>query len=97
VNRENKSNGKPPRKRLGQGRGRRKLDGEVMDITAVSTHYGGTPKLWRSRVARRLVPFRRWGGRILFLRKELDEFFAEGLEGCTLAEARSELKRRSQD
>jgi len=88
---------KPPKKKPGQGRGRRKLDGEVMDIAAVSERYGGSPKFWRSRVARRLVPFRRWGGRIVFVRRELDEFFAEGLEGCTLDEALSELERRSRD
>lgn len=77
----------PPRKQKGQAIGPRTLAGEILDVTGAANTYGGSPKMWRGRVARRLVPFRRWGGRVIFLRSELDAFFMQSLKGCLLEEA----------
>ncbi len=56
-------------------------------MASAANTYGGSAKMCRGRVARRLVPFRRWGGRVIFLRSELDMFFAKSLGGCSIEEA----------
>jgi hypothetical protein len=46
-------------------------------------------------VANQSVPYRRWRGRILFIKRELDLFFSESLPGLTLERAiELEEKRR---
>ena len=77
----------PPRKRAGISSGRRALAGEMMDFAAVSVTFGGSVKFWRSRAARGVVPYHRLGGRIFFLRSELQEFLS-GLPGVSVREAR---------
>ncbi len=58
---------RPPRKRKGQGSGPRRLNGVVLDVPAAAELLGATEKVVRARAARGLLPWRRWGGRILFL------------------------------
>ncbi len=65
----------------------------LLDVTAVARLLGCSPKSIRARVARRLIPFRRLGGRIVFLRTELVAFI-EGLDGCDPDEAHSNLTQR---
>jgi hypothetical protein len=77
----------PPRKRAGISSGRRSLAGEMMDFKAVSEAFGGSEQFWRSRAARGAVPYHRLGGRIFFLRSELQEFL-RALPGVSLREAR---------
>jgi hypothetical protein len=97
MNAEEKAGRKPPRKQKGQCTGPRRLAGEVLDAAAAAKHYGGTERLWYSRAARRLVPFRKWGGRLVFLRSELDRFFSESLSGCSLEEAQAnDMARRKE-
>ena len=88
---------KPPRKKAGQGKGRRTLAGEVLDVTECATIFFGGPeqeKLVRSRVDRRLIPFHRWSGRIIFLRSEVADYFKH-LPGCSVDEAlKNEMTRR---
>jgi hypothetical protein len=77
----------PPRKMPGQGKGPHQINGEVMqDIRTTAIDLGITEKALRARVMRRLIPFRKWSGRICFLRSELEQFFS-GLPGCPINEA----------
>jgi hypothetical protein len=77
----------PPLKKLGMGKGPRRISGGIMeDLPNAARFLGVSEKALRARVMRRLVPYRRWGGRIIFLRKELESFF-NGLSGCPMDEA----------
>lgn len=60
--------------------------GEVLDVAAAASLLGTTEKTIRARVARRTIPSRRWGGRVVFLRRELLAFL-QGLEGVDVREA----------
>lgn len=80
----------PPKKLPGQGCGPRTVNGAVLDVRSGAAFIGGTEKQLRALIARRRVPFRRLGGRIIFLREELASWMA-GLPGCTPAEARQNL------
>lgn len=84
---------KPPAKKAGVRTGRRRFDGEVLDVTGASDLIGAEDKTIRARVARGLIPHRRWGGRIIFLRSELLAFLAS-LEGVTADEALANIARR---
>ena len=77
---------KPPRKRNGQATGRRSFAGEILDVATAAAFLGVTEKTLRARVTRRMVPFRRWGGRICFLRSDLVAFLT-ALDGCEVEEA----------
>ena len=70
--------------------------GEVLDVASTATFLGVTEKAVRARVARRLIPFRKWGGRIVFLRTELLEFL-ESLPGCDLPDALQNQATREGD
>lgn len=83
----------PPRKQLGQGTGPRTINGAALDVRGASAFYGGTEKQTRGLVDRRLIPFKRLGGRIVFLRAELESWLS-GLDGCSLDEARTNLEAR---
>lgn len=71
---------------------RRTIDGEVLSVDATSTHYGQTEKALRGLVARKQIPYRKLGGRIVFLKRELDQFF-DKLPGVRLDEARRNSRR----
>ncbi len=77
---------RPPAKRNGQALGRRRIDGEVLDVAGVARLLGTSEKTIRSRVARQQLPHRRWGGRVVFLRGELLAFLAK-LDGCSIEKA----------
>ena len=83
----------PPKKQRGQGLGPRTIDGAALDVRGASVFYGGTEKQTRGLVERRLIPFKRLGGRIIFLRSELEAWLS-GLDGCTLDAARKNLEAR---
>lgn len=84
---------KPPRKKPGWGTGPRKIDGIKLDVRTAATFLGITEKTLRGQVARRLVPFRRQNARIIFIRRELEEFHV-ALPGCTLTEALQNVHAR---
>jgi hypothetical protein len=75
-----------PPKRTGQGIGPRNINGALLDVRHAALFLGFTEKTLRARVARRLIPFRRFGNRITFVKSELDAFL-RSLDGCTLDEA----------
>ena len=85
----------PPRKRSGQGMGPRQFNGELLDVRTAAALLGVTEKLIRSRVERRLIPFRRLGGRVVFLRDELTAY-QQRLPGCGLDEALKNLEQRTE-
>ncbi len=84
----------PPVKQPGQSASPRRFNGEMLDVCSAATLLGCTEKTLRARVRRRTVPFREFGGRVVFLRNDIEAFIAD-LPGCTLAEARGNLAARS--
>jgi len=87
----------PPKKRPGQGKGPRTFNGEVMDKAALADFLGCSKKTADARIARGLVPHRKWGGRIIVLRSELIQFI-QRLEGTSVAEAlRNQRARGGRD
>ncbi len=85
---------RPPRKRKGQASGPRRLNGAVLDVPAAAELLGATENVIRARAARGLLPWRRWGGRILFLREEMLGFVA-ALPGVTLQQALENIRARA--
>jgi hypothetical protein len=83
----------PPRKQHGQGTGPRRVNGALLDVASGAVFLGVTEKALRARVARRLVPFRRFGGRLVFVRAEL-ETFVSTLAGCSVSEAIANVNNR---
>lgn len=75
-----------PRKEKGVKTGPRRIDGALLDVCGAATFLGDTEHAIRAQVARGLLPHRRRGGRIVFLRAELEEFLRR-LPGVTLDEA----------
>ncbi len=86
-----------PRKQEGQALGRRSFNGSVKDVAAMAERLGVSEGKIRSATDRGLLPYRKWGGRIIFISSEVEAFFA-ALPGVSAAEALSNLvARRSSD
>ena len=83
----------PPKKQPGMGTSPHTINGAMMDLRTTTGFLGGTEKHTRGLVARRMIPFRRLGGRIIFIRTELEQWLAN-LGGCNLAEARANQEAR---
>jgi hypothetical protein len=67
----------------------------MLDVCCGSIFLGWSEKKTRAMVERRLIPFRRLGGRIMFLRSEL-EAWLQNLDGCSLEEALKNLEQRAE-
>jgi excisionase family DNA binding protein len=76
-----------------RGAGQRRLNGALLDVRHAAQFLGVTEKTLRARVARRVVPFRRFGGRVVFLKTELESFLS-CLDGCTRDEALGNMYQR---
>jgi hypothetical protein len=76
--------------------GPRAFQGEILDVASASAFLGISEKSLRARVARRMIPFKRWGGRVCFLRGELLDFL-RNLDGCRIDEALQNGRERSLD
>src|SRR5262245_23852843 len=83
----------PPPKRAGHATGRRRFDGEVLDVAAGAAFLGTTEKAVRARVARRLLPHRRLNGRVVMLRGELLAFL-DALPGISTVQALANIAQR---
>lgn len=59
---------------------------ELLTVTTAAEFLGTTEKALRARVDRKQIPFRKWRGKIVFIRGELEEYF-HSLPGCSLEEA----------
>jgi len=84
----------PPKKRRGQATGRRIFDGVLLDVKATAELLGTSEGQVRSQVYRRLLPYRKLGGRIVFVREELLAFI-NCLPGVTPEEALANHVQRS--
>ena len=73
---------------------RRSYDGALLDVAATAALLGMTERAVRARVARHVLPFRKLGGKIVFVRSELETFIAM-LPGVTLDEAQANLVLRN--
>jgi len=82
----------PPKKQPGIPTGPRTLDGEILGVKEaaawIGTHKGEEIKegTVRHRARCGLLPSRRWGSRIIFIKSELEEFFRD-LPGTSVEEA----------
>ncbi len=72
------------------------FQGEILDVSSTAKFLGISEKSLRARVARRMIPFKRWGGRVCFLRGELLDFL-RNLDGCRIDEALQNGRERSSD
>jgi hypothetical protein len=82
----------PPLKAKGKPTGPRRLNGDVLDVATVATLLGTSEKCIRGRVARQLLPHRKWSGRVVFLRAEVMAFLTQ-LDGCTVDQALANATR----
>ena len=71
-------------------------DMRVLGVVEAANLLGTTPKAVRQRVARRTLPFRKLGGRIIFLKEQLEEFVRD-LPGCSVEEAQANMMARGGD
>ena len=91
----------PPKKQKGHKTGPRRFNGEVMDVASVTAMLVGEEpkadrgKVIRSRAARGLLPYRKWNGRIIFLRSEILSFL-EKLPGVTTEQALANVAARQE-
>ena len=84
---------RPPRKKTNDAKVPRTFSGALLDVSKAATFLGVSEGVVRARVDRRLLPYRRFGGRIVFLKTEL-ELFLTSLPGCSLKEAKENLDIR---
>jgi excisionase family DNA binding protein len=64
--------------------------GPILYIADVARELNCSQKAIRAKVERQILPHRRLGGRVCFLRSELEQFITS-LPGTTLAEAQANL------
>ena len=84
---------KPPKKKHGEATVPRRIAGEILDVAAVAEWLGVSQGTIRARVARQQIPYRKWGGRIIFRRSEVEEYFKQ-LEGVSIDEALANERAR---
>lgn len=68
----------------------------LLTVESAAEFFGVNERWIRLRIARRLLPARRFGGRIVFLRNELEQFLAD-LPGISAIEAKRNLDLRNGD
>jgi len=75
---------------------RKSYNGAILDVATAAALLGTTERTIRARVSRRLLPYRKFCGRVVFVRAELEQFIC-ALPGVTLEEARTNLALRGGD
>jgi Helix-turn-helix domain len=85
---------KPPKKEKDKKTGPRRIDGEVLDVTSAARLLGTSEKCIRARVARQLLPHRKWAGRVIFLRDDVMAFLTK-LDGVSVDEALANAAARN--
>ncbi len=75
----------PPKKQKGQATSPRTLNGGVKDVASLSAWLGWPVKKVRADVERGRLPYRKHGGRIIFLQHEVETFLARlpGIDAAT--------------
>ena len=76
----------PPKKVKGKPTGPRRIDGALLDVHGGAALLGESEHAVRAQVRRGLLPYRRRGGRIVFVRAELEEFLRR-LPGVSVEDA----------
>lgn len=76
-----------------KGPSRKTIDGALLDVRAASAFLGCSERSLRARVARQLVPYRKLNSRVVFLKKELEQF-VDTLPGVNVEEACANADRR---
>ena len=71
---------------MAHSKAKKTINGALLDIAHGAAFLGVTQRALRARVARHQVPFRKMGGRVVFVRVELEEFVSS-LDGCSITEA----------
>jgi hypothetical protein len=84
---------RPPKKRIGQATGPRRLDGRVKDVATIARELGDTEKGIRAKVTRGLIPYRRLGSRIIFVDDEISAWLRQ-LPGVGVDQALENLAAR---
>jgi Helix-turn-helix domain len=85
---------RPPAKKPGAATGRRTFNGATKDVASLAARMGVSEKALRAQVARGLIPYRRFGGRIIFLADEVDAFLRQ-LPGVTVEQALANVTARN--
>jgi len=67
--------------------------GVTLDVRQVAAFLGWSEKRVRGHIARQTLPYRKQGGRILFLRSELERFI-DNLPGTTVEAAMTNVEKR---
>ena len=65
----------------------------LLSVKEAAAFLGVTQDALRARIKRRVVPFRRLGGRVMLLRSELEQYIAR-LPGVDTDEALKEMQSR---
>jgi hypothetical protein len=84
----------PPKKQKGRTSGPRSFKGAIRDVDGIAAFLGETPKTARAQVDRGLLPYRKLGGRIVFIIDEVQEFLRR-LPGVTADEALANVVKRN--
>jgi hypothetical protein len=84
----------PPKKQKDKPTGRRRFDGDLLDVEGLGAWWGQNEKQTYSQLRRGLLPHRRLAGRIVFVRSELIEFLRQ-LPGVTVAQAIANVAARN--
>jgi hypothetical protein len=74
----------------------RSFTGAALDVRSCGTFMGTTDRVIRSLVAKGIIPYRRLGNRIVFLRSEIENWLTN-LPGCSMEEARRNFRAREED
>lgn len=72
-------------KQPGKAIGIEGLRGTYLDTSELAAYLGRTPQAIRDMVCRHKIPFRKPGGRLLFIKSEIDTW-VQGSKGITLNE-----------
>ena len=83
----------PPKKKRGVDTGPRRLNGAVLDVATMARELGDTDKGIRAKVSRGLLPYRRLGARIVFVREDVAAYL-QRLPGVTVDQALENLRAR---
>ena len=66
----------------------------ALDVNGCAKAIDRTPSAVRHLVERGLIPHRKWNGKIIFLRTEVEAFLKK-LPGCTLDEVQRNIEARN--
>ena len=59
----------------------------LLSVKEAAEFLGTSERALRARINRRAVPFRKWGGKVILTRQDLEKFVDSLPAGCSLEEA----------